>query len=128
MVLPLSMRLKGHKCFDYIHRKGLRFHGSLMTLKIAKAKPELLKLSNKVQKNKSLRCAIAISNKVSKRAVTRNHLRRKLQEHITQRFYKSENLSERWVLISLKPSTSKNLLQGLTDECDRLFYKAGLTL
>ena len=43
MVLPTSMRLRGHRCFDYLHRRGQRFHGSLMTLRKASAMPRLLR-------------------------------------------------------------------------------------
>tara|TARA_B100000700_G_C14470015_1_gene590239 strand:- start:153 stop:536 length:384 start_codon:yes stop_codon:yes gene_type:complete len=126
MVLPQSMRLKGHKCFDHIHRYGERYHGSFMSLKVAKAKPNLLRPAKKVNGNKSLRCAIAISNKVSKKAVIRNRLRRKLQKHLELKLLESKHLSHNWVLISLKPRSSEEAIQALTTECDRLFNKAGL--
>lgn len=41
MVLPTAMRLRGHRCFHYLHRKGQRFHGTLMTLRKAAAMPQL---------------------------------------------------------------------------------------
>ena len=80
MALPKDMRLKGHRTFQYIHKNSIKYHGKLMTFKLAKANPEIL-LSHKILNNSSnLRVAIAISKKVSKKAVDRNKIRRLLQE------------------------------------------------
>ena len=51
MALPNDMRLKGHRTFNYIHKNSIKYHGSLMTFKVARSKPEIL-LSHK-QKNNS---------------------------------------------------------------------------
>ena len=40
MVLPKEMRLKGYKCFDYIHKHGKRYKGNSMILKVTKSKQQ----------------------------------------------------------------------------------------
>ena len=42
MALPKDMRLKGHRTFNYIHKNSIKFHGKLMTFKVAKSNPEIL--------------------------------------------------------------------------------------
>jgi len=79
MALPKDMRLKGHRTFDYIHKNSIKYHGKLMTFKVARSNPEIL-LSHKLKDSSNkFRVAIAISKKVSKKAVERNKLRRILQ-------------------------------------------------
>ena len=41
MVLPKHMRLKGHRCFDFIYKEGSRYYGSSMVLRVAKANTKL---------------------------------------------------------------------------------------
>ena len=80
MALPKDMRLKGHRTFNYIHKNSKIYHGKLMTFKVARSNPDILlthKLTNSPNK---FRISIAISKKVSKKAVERNKLRRILQE------------------------------------------------
>lgn len=126
MVLPKSMRIKGHKCFDHIHRKGRRYNGSLMTLKVVKAKAELLRVNTLERDLEVCKCAIAISSKVSKRSVKRNRLRRIFHEHLKLRLYNHKNPSKEWALISLKPNSSIEEIDPLLAECDKLLKKAGL--
>jgi len=38
MALPKDMRLKGHRTFNYIHKNSIKYHGKLMTFKVAKSK------------------------------------------------------------------------------------------
>ena len=80
MAVPKDMRLKGHRTFNYIHKNSTIYYGKLMTFKVARSNPEIL-LTHKVKSNSNnLRIAIAISKKVSKKAVDRNKIRRILQE------------------------------------------------
>ncbi len=97
-----------------------------MLLRVAKSKPKLLKIKHSSAEESSLKCAIAISNKVSKRAVTRNKLRRLFHNHLSQRQAESTLKNKNWALLSLKPnSTSKNSLD-LLQEFDNLLLKADL--
>ena len=127
MVLPKHMRLKGHKCFDYIYKKGSRFYSPSMVLRVTNANTKLHSIERKSKINPSIKCAISISNKVSKKSVTRNKLRRLFHHHLSYRLSKINTESEVWAFISLNPSCMKNSNSNLLKECDKLLTKAGIT-
>ena len=127
MVLPKHMRLKGHRCFDFIYKEGSRFYSSSMVLRVTDAnkKPQVKGKQSKTRS--SIKCAISISNKVSKKSVTRNKLRRLFHHHLALRLSNMEFETEVWAFISLKPSSMKNSDRNLLKECDKLLIKAGIT-
>ena len=127
MVLPKHMRLKGHKCFDYIYKKGSRFYSPSMVLRVTNANTKLLSTERKSKIKPSVKCAISISNKVSKKSVTRNKLRRFFHHHLSYRLSNMVLENEVWAFISLKPSCMKNSNSNLLKECDKLLTKAGIT-
>ena len=127
MVLPRHMRLKGHKCFDFIYKKGTRFYSSSMVLRVTKANKKLQSKKINAEINSSIKIAISISNKVSKKSVIRNQLRRLFHHHLSSSFSKINNVEEIWAFISLKPSCMQNSSSTLLKECDKLLNKAGLT-
>ena len=126
MVLPLSMRIRGYKCFDYLYQEGLRFHSDSMVLRIAKPKEYLLKSKTPPSSERELRCAISISNKVSKKAVVRNKIRRLLHHRLRYLYANSQTSIRVWALFSLKPNSSIHNPRSLIKDCDRLLIKAGL--
>ena len=126
MVLPKHMRLKGHRCFDFIYREGSRFHSPSMILRVTNSNAKLLAKGNSNVKP-SIKCAISISNKVSKKSVTRNKLRRLFHHHLSYRLSKIAFDQEVWAFISLKPSCMKTSNSNLLKECDKLLIKAGIT-
>ncbi len=127
MVLPKHMRLKGHRCFDFIYKDGKRFYSPSMVLRVTKANAKL-QVKGKILKGRpSIKCAISISNKVSKKSVTRNKLRRLFHHHLSYKLSKISLHSEVWAFISLKPSSMKTSNSNLLKECDKLLIKAGLT-
>ena len=127
MVLPKHMRLKGHRCFDFIYKEGARFYSSSMVLRVTDAnkKPQVKGKHSKTRP--SIKCAISISNKVSKKSVTRNKLRRVFHQHLSHRLSNINFEDEVWAFISLKPSCMKNSQSNLLKECDKLLIKAGIT-
>ena len=125
MVLPKHMRLKGHKCFNLIYKEGSKFQSSSMVLRIAEANKKLNK-NNDSEPRSSIKCAISVSNKVSKKSVTRNKLRRLFHHHLSHRLSNVITDSEVWAFISLKPSCMKNSNTILLQECDNLLFRAGL--
>ena len=127
MVLPKHMRLKGYRCFDFIYKEASRFYSPSMVLRVTKANSKLQAKGIKSKFRPSIKCAISISNKVSKKSVTRNKLRRLFHHHLSLRLSKIAIEKEVWALISLKPSCMKNSANILLKECDTLFIKAGLT-
>ena len=126
MALPKEMRLKGHRTFNYIHKNSTRYHGELMTFKVAKSNPEIL-LSHKVSYNpNNLRVAIAISKKVSKKAVERNKIRRILQEWLLINIQKINNHRPYWLLVNLKSGDFCNDKNKLLEEFQNLMFKSRL--
>ena len=127
MVLPKHMRLKGHKCFDYIYKKGSRFYSPSMVLRVTNANTKLLSTESKSKIKPTVKCPISISNKVSKKSVTRNKLRRLFHHHLSYRLSNMVFENEVWAFISLKPSCMQNSNSNLLKECDKLLIKAGIT-
>ena len=127
MVLPKHMRLKGHRCFDFIYKEGSRYYGPSMVLRVTNANTKLQLNAINSKMRRSIKCAISISNKVSKKSVTRNKLRRLFHQHLSYRLSNIDYDKEVWAFISLKPSCMKTSESNLLKECDKLFIKAGIT-
>ena len=126
MALPPSMRIRGHRCFNRLHRIGRRHHGVWMVLRVMNEEAALLRPELRRHTPSSCRCALVISNKVSKRSVRRNRLRRLFHGHLRQRLERRPDLAGRWVLISLRPEASEVEPSQLLKECDSLLSSAGL--
>ena len=126
MSLPKNMRLKGHRTFDYIRKNSQKYHGKLMTFKVAISNPEIL-LSHKFEDTSSnLRVAIAISKKVSKKAVERNKIRRILQSWLSKNIQKINNHKSYWLLVNLKFGDFCNDKSKLLEEFQTLMFKSHL--
>ncbi len=126
MALPKDMRLKGHRTFDYIHKNSIRYQGELMTFKVARPNPDIL-LSHKLRaKSDKLRVAIAISKKVSKKAVERNKIRRILQEWLLANIQKINSHKPYWLLVNLKFGNFCNDKNILLEEFQNLMIKSHL--
>ena len=126
MALPQNMRLKGHRTFNYIHKNSVKYHGKLMTFKVARSNPEIL-LSHKLRNTSdNLRVAIAISKKVSKKAVERNKIRRTLQEWLLTNIQNLNNHKPYWLLVNLKFGDFCNDKNKLLEEFQNLMFKSHL--
>ena len=126
MALPKDMRLKGHRTFNYIHRNSITYHGKLMTFKVARSNPEIL-LSHKFTNNSNkFRMAIAVSKKVSKKAVERNKLRRILQEWLLKNIKKINNHKPYWLLVNLKIGDFCDDKSRLLEDFQKLMFKSRL--
>ena len=126
MALPRDMRLKGHRTFNYIHKNSIKYHGKLMTFKVARSNPEIL-LSHKYKEtSNNFRVAIAVSRKVSKKAVERNKIKRILQEWLLTNIQKINNHKPCWLLVNLKFGDFCNDKQRLLEEFQNLMLKSGL--
>ena len=126
MALPKKMRLKGHRTFNYIHKNSTKYYGELMTFKLAKSNPEILSSHKLTNTTNNLRIAIAISKKVSKRAVDRNKIRRTLQEWLLNNFQKINNHKPYWLLVNLKFGDFCNDKNRLLEEFQNLMFKSHL--
>jgi len=126
MALPREMRLKGHRTFNYIHKNSVKYHGKLMTFKVARSNPQIF-LSHKIKNtSNNLRVAIAISKKVSKKAVDRNKVRRILQEWLLKNIQKINSHKPYWLLVNLKIGDFCNDKSKLLEEFQNLMFKSQL--
>ena len=126
MALPRDMRLKGYRTFNYIHNNSIKYHGKLMTFKLARSKPEI-QISHKYHNTSNkLRIAFAISKKVSKKAVNRNRIRRILQEWLLTNIQKIHNHKPYWLLVNLRNGDFCNDKNKLLEEFQNLMYKSHL--
>ena len=126
MALPKALRLKGHRTFDYIHKNSLKYHGKLMTFKIARSNPKILISHNNINSLDNFKIAISISKKVSKKAVERNKLRRILQDCLLKNFRQENNHKPYWLLVNLKSGDFYNDKINLLKEFQHLISKSGL--
>ena len=126
MALPKALRLKGHRTFDYIHKNSLKYHGKLMTLKVARSNPKILISHNNINSLNNFKIAISISKKVSKKAVERNKLRRILQDCLLKNFRQENNHKPYWLLVNLKPGDFYNDKINLLEDFQHLISKSGL--
>ena len=126
MALPKDMRLKGHRTFNYIYKNSITYHGKLMTFKVARSKPEILLNHKFTNTSNKLRVAIAISKKVSKKAVERNKLRRILQEWLIKNIQKINNHKPYWLLVNLKFGDFCNDKSKILEEFQNLMFKSHL--
>ena len=126
MALPKDMRLKGHRTFNYIHKNSITYHGKLMTFKVARSNPAILLTHKFTNTSNKFRVAIAISKKVSKKAVERNKLRRILQEWLLKNIQKINNHKPHWLLVNLKCEYFCNEENKLLEEFQILMFKSHL--
>ena len=126
MALPKNMRLKGHRTFDYIHKNSAKFHGELMTFKVASSNPKILLSHKLLETSNNFRVSIVISKKVAKKAVERNQIRRFFQEWLIKNFNINNNHKPYWLLVNLKNVGSYNDKSKLLAEFQNLMFKSGL--
>ena len=126
MALPKSMRLKGHRTFDYIHKNSVKYYGKLMSFKIARSNPKILISHKNTDSLNNFKIAISISKKVSKKAVERNKIRRILHDGLLKNFSEGNSHKPYWLLVNLKSSNSCNDKIELLKEFQHLILKSGL--
>ena len=126
MALPKAMRLKGHRTFDYVHKNSVKYYGKLMTFKIARSNPKILISHRKIESLNNFKIAIAISKKVSKKAVERNKIRRILHNFLLKNFNPGNNHKPYWLLVNLRSNDSCNNKIKLLEEFQYLLFKSGL--
>ena len=126
MALPKDMRLKGYRTFNYIHQNSTTYYGKLMTFKLAKSNPEILSSHKLKNTSNNLKIAIAISKKVSKKAVDRNKIRRILQEWVLSNIKKINNHKPYWLLVNLNFEDFCNDKSRLLEDFQNLMFKSRL--
>ena len=98
MALPKAYRLKSRQDFQAVFREGIRRHSSHFTLRALKPSSDTAPPATKI--------GIAISTKVSKRAVVRNKIKRRITAALYQLLPK---LVPGWRLVLIvKPITAES--------------------
>ncbi len=126
MALPKSIRLKGHRTFEYIHKNSVKYYGKLMTFKIARSNPKILISHKNIDSLNNFKIAIAISRKIAKKAVVRNKIRRVLQDCFLKNFSQEHSHKPYWLLVNLKAVDSNNDNIKLLEEFQHLIFKSGI--
>ena len=126
MALPKDMRLNGHRTFNYIHKNSTIYYGNLMTFKVARSNPAILLTHKLTNTSNKFRVAIAISKKVSKKAVERNKLRRILQEWLLKNIQIINNHKPYWLLVNLKIEDFCYDKSRLLEDFQNLMFKSRL--
>ena len=126
MALPKDMRLKGHRAFHYLHKNSIKYNGKFMTFKLARSNPEILSSHNFKNTSNNLRVAIAISKKVSKKAVDRNKIRRILQDWLLNNIQRINNHKPYWLLVNLRFGDFYNDKNKFLEEFQSLMIKSHL--
>ena len=124
MALPPEHRLRGPRAFDRLYRRGRRFEGQWLVLRLLNAEPALLAAADRLHAASPWRCGVVVSSKVHKRAVRRNRLRRLLHEQL--RSQPPQPSRPQWLLLSLRPGSAEAGEERLLGECRQLLHQAGL--
>lgn len=107
MALPKAYRLKSRQDFQAVFREGIRRHSSHFTLRALK--PALSPETPSPTALPATKIGIAISTKVSKRAVVRNKIKRQMTAALHQLLPK---LAPGWRLVLIvKPTTTETVCQ-----------------
>ena len=110
---------------ERILRRGKRAQGKALVLRLMAAEPALLSASDRRFSPSPWRCGVVVSGKVSRRAVVRNRLRRRLHAHLLA--HPPHAGQPLWLLLSLRPGSAELPLDALLGECSDLMRRAGLT-
>lgn len=111
-MLPSQNRLKKKKDFQKVFKKGKGLRENLITLKW---------VNNNLETS---RFGIVISKKISKKAVLRNKIRRRLREEIKKilpHFKKGID-----IVIIANPGATKEKREKIAEDLKKIFYRARL--
>jgi ribonuclease P protein component len=111
-MLPRKNSLKKEKDFKRVFQKGRSFKGPSLSLRIAK---------NGLDIN---RIGLMVSRRISKKAVVRNKIRRRLSELIEARIPELKKGYD--IILIAGPETEKKSFKELGAALDKIFQKAGL--
>ena len=125
MVLPQQHRLRGRGVLEDLYQRGQRFQQGLLQLRVAEAAPQLLR-EPPSELERELRLGVVISSKVSKRAVKRNRIRRRLHDAFMNQSFR-QDLPPTWLLLNLRPGAAELSVDNLLKEWFTLIQRAGLT-
>jgi ribonuclease P protein component len=116
-MLSARYRLRRRQAFDQIYQQGRRQSGSVLSITCL-PRPEGSSSSQSSQ------LAVVVSKKVSRHAVGRNRIKRRLRAVIREVLPDLE--PGYWIIISARPSCADRSYPDLKVELQRLLKKAGV--
>ena len=119
MVLPKTHRLKRREDFNAVYQNGRRFRSSHFTLLVLVNSPNRDVASSKPLPS---RFGISISQKVSKRAVVRNRIKRQIRAILRE--FLPYLQAERRLVISVRPNAVGCEYQEFLRELRKLLMQA----
>lgn len=111
-MLPLEHRLRKQKDFDRVYKRGRVYRTRLFMMRADKPGTEVA------------RFAVVVSNKVSKKAVDRNRVRRRAHAAIDRLLH--EGVAESDVIINIHPNAVNVTVEELEKEFHRGLVKLKL--
>lgn len=111
-MLPDKNRLKKKKDFEKVLKEGKGIKEDSLILKVKK------------NKSKKLRFGFVVSKKISKKAVVRNKIKRRLREVVKEKIKKIDKDFD-IIIIALPGAETKNF-QEFRITIEKLFKKAGV--
>jgi len=128
-LLPQANRLKHWRDFKAVYQKGIRRYGRHLTvrgLRLPKVRPENVLSSDNLQVNPKdpppTRIGISVSQKVSKKAVVRNRLKRQIRAALRQLL---PRLTPGWqVIVGVRPSALECDYAQFLQELEQLLVDA----
>ncbi|HEY9615224.1 MAG TPA: ribonuclease P protein component [Microcoleaceae cyanobacterium] len=132
MALPRANRLKLRRDFDLVYRRGTRLRGKHLTLRLLRQPLSIADLPHQTTNDESLllgesvrlatRIGISISQKVHKRAVIRNRIKRQLRAICRQLL---PRFAQGWdLVITVHPQALQCDYQQFLQELEQLLTDA----
>lgn len=118
MALPQQHRLKRAQEFTAVYRRGRKVAGRHFVMRIL---PQPENLTKELSPDQASRFGIAISQKVSKRAVIRNRLKRQLHGGLRQLMPRLQSGLN--VVINVRPSAVTCEYDEILRELEQLFLQ-----
>jgi ribonuclease P protein component len=125
--LPQAHRLKNRKDFQSVYQQGVRYSSPHLILRALPPSGGSVSLNNNVRESSpslvsATRFGISISQKVSKKAVIRNRIKRQIRSAIRELL---PHLSPGWkVVIVVRPSAVECKYEHFLRELKQLLVKA----
>lgn len=111
-MLPAAHRLRGDAQFRQLFRNARVVHGQLLLLRVV------------ATENQYPRVAFVVANKIAKKAIVRNKLKRRMREIVRKLL--PHIIPYRDILLTAKKDAPTATFQALEAEIPFLFQKAGI--
>lgn len=127
-MLPASRRIP-HRYFDIIKKRGSVYHSTFFTLRVIDSKKEGVPLSSSVlpttiKRDDTTRFSVVVSQKVSKKAVVRIRLKRRMYALLEH--FANNTLPSYLLVFHMKKTALEASNNELEDEIHRAFVTANV--